>query len=306
MVGLTGLFGPAAVRGLNASGLRSHLPASYLLFTLPIDDSATIELQRRFESGELTASQRGRLIQRLLDLQQDPATAWKRGWGDMIEATWEAGALSPTDAERYLRQGVGFRTWVRPQVQQGWQAEVELEPVTRLGSELGVFGGTATFMPNAGQPASRTAPNAGINDEEPEPETVIREFLGLDTTAQPGRVTLRTSVTGNVVLPSYEPGGGRLEIQNVQWPVADTVFEVVARPTGAYADGPAVADRVRQGFSIYWTYARNRADGQWVHTRYLEVAMQEVPDLLTATPRSTHVPSQMRPSINHPTRRVAS
>ena len=140
-------------------------------------DVAIAELARRLVDGELPPQREQALEDAALALQADLKRPWAPAWGELLEASRNAGQLSNEQWDRYIAQSVCLSLEARPMVRRGdplpvriswgppragkavFTLDVALEPEVKIGEE------TAALY--QGGPASRrfqVAPGATNTD----------------------------------------------------------------------------------------------------------------------------------------------
>jgi hypothetical protein len=103
-----------------------HKPVWWLLRDAQTDPASMSELLTRLGAGKLSRSDIDAAVARALAMQADRTVPWNGGWGDVVEQSRIAGAVSEADWARYARQAVVLSMRARPRVARGDAIWVEV------------------------------------------------------------------------------------------------------------------------------------------------------------------------------------
>lgn len=125
--------GPAILSAITGEAANRYKPTWLLLVELDgwgvsSPQSVLTELDRRLQTGTLSASQIRSTIARILKRQADLDQPWFRAWGDFVVAAHRAGNVTKSDWQQFLEQCVVTETFrVRPRVREGHAVPYDFE-----------------------------------------------------------------------------------------------------------------------------------------------------------------------------------
>jgi hypothetical protein len=139
---LLGITGYAALTGDN---LTRYMPVGALLTQARHGNPEAItnagrELVARLKAGDLSDTQKQKVIGAILDIQGDPAVPWDESLGDFIEDSRISGDLDDALYQRFLNQAMVFEFATRPIIAAGDPVPVSVTKAQdRVGSGSAIY-----------------------------------------------------------------------------------------------------------------------------------------------------------------------
>jgi hypothetical protein len=136
-------IGAALFAAVTGTDVNRYKPLGLLLWEVDrVNPKKAVaiaaELLTRLQAPVVDPAQEAAILAYTLDRQADPARAWSKEWGDIVDRVRLSGRLSKEDQKRFLLQSVMPTLTARPRVTAGEVFPIGIETELRAGSDQAI------------------------------------------------------------------------------------------------------------------------------------------------------------------------